>query len=491
MLFDIVRKWILNMKAEIKRAIQAVDTTGWKTIPLEFRKGSLEISAPPDSVILSMKDVPALANPEKSIEDALASPIGSPTIEEIIAGKRKPPSRVTVAVAVSDITRPVPYKDEEGILLPLLKRLKGAGILKNNIRLVVGTGTHRPSTPAEKVEMFGESIVREIRILDHDCEADECLTYLGKTQKETDVYVNSAFFAADVRVVTGLVESHFMAGVSGGRKGVCPALVDKRTIEKFHGPEFLESPCADNLILAGNPCHEEALDVARTVGVDFTVNVTLDKDMRMTGVFAGDLEEAHSQAFLFMKGYTEIPLDKEYDIVLTHGGYVGRNHYQTAKAGCAAVPAVKTGGTVIIAADNRDREPIGSAVYKDLIARLKSLGPEGYVAMIKAPAWTFTKDQWEPEVWGRILRKVGERGLIYCSPQIPAAEFSRLPGLSGYDFLEGDKELSVLEAAREMVQNGLLFAVARHLEERRRPSVAIIREGPYAVPCLKKDEPRG
>jgi nickel-dependent lactate racemase len=487
MLPDDIRKRVLGMKPDIKRAIQKVDTADWKKMPLEFGDGLLEVSIPPDSVILSMKDVSVLENPGGSIEDALSQPIGSPAIEAIIASKRRPASQVTVAVAVSDITRPVPYKGEEGILIPILKRLEGAGVRKQNITIIVGTGTHRPSTPAEKLEMFGESIVGDIRILDHDCEADECLTYLGKTQKQTDVYVNSAFFAADIRIVTGLVESHFMAGVSGGRKGVCPALVDKRTIEKFHGPEFLESPGADNLILAGNPCHEEALDVARTVGVDFTVNVTLNKDMRLTGVFAGDLEKAHSQAFGFMKGYTAIPLDKEYDIILTHGGYVGRNHYQTAKAGCAALPAVKTGGTIIIAADNRDREPIGSPVYSDLIGRLKSLGPEGYVDMIKAPAWTFTKDQWEPEVWGRVLRKVGERGLIYCSPQIPPAEFSRLPGKSGHDFLEEGQALSGREAARAMVQNALLFAVSRHLKEKRRPSVAIIREGPYAVPCLQKE----
>jgi hypothetical protein len=380
----------------------------------------------------------------------------------------------------------VPYKGEEGILPPLLKRLESAGIRKENISIIVGTGTHRPSTPAEKVEMFGESAVRAFRILDHDCDEPECLTYLGKTKKQTEVHVNTAFFSADVRIVTGLVESHFMAGVSGGRKGVCPALVDKRTIEKFHGPEFLESPCADNLILAGNPCHEEALDVARTVGVDFTVNVTLDKDMRLAGVFAGGLEEAHSAAFRFMKSYTAIPLDKDYDIVLTHGGYVGRNHYQTAKAGCAALPAVKPGGTIIIAADNRDQEPIGSPVYKDLIGRLKKLGVEGYLDMIRDPAWGFTKDQWEPEVWGRVLRKVGERGLIYCSPRIKPEGLSRLPGRSGYDFLEEDKALSGGDAARVMVQNALLFIISRHLEEGRTPSTAVIREGPYAVPCLRK-----
>lgn len=474
------------MITEIKRAIQRVDTEGWKKTALEFGDGFLGISVPPDCVVLSMKDVPVLADPGSTIEEALSRPVGCPTIEKIIEDKRKPVSQITVAVAVSDITRPVPYKGEDGILLPLLKRLEGAGVRKQNITIIVGTGTHRPSTPAEKKEMFGEPLIRDYRILDHDCENLDSLTYIGKTQKQTDVYVNTVFCSADVRIVTGLVESHFMAGVSGGRKGVCPALVDKRTIEKFHGPEFLESPCSDNLILTGNPCHEEALDVARTVGVDFTVNVTLDKDMRLTGVFAGYLEDAHSRAFQFMKGYTAIPLDRDFDIVLTHGGYVGRNHYQTAKAGCAALPAVKTGGTIIIAADNRDQEPIGSPVYRDLIGRLKTLGVEGYLDLIRDPTWSFTKDQWEPEVWGRILRKVGEKGLIYCSPQISPAEFSGLPGRSGFDFMEEDETLSGREAAQAMVQNALLFAISRHLEEGRRPSAAILREGPYAVPYLRK-----
>ncbi|MBM3284795.1 MAG: DUF2088 domain-containing protein, partial [Candidatus Aminicenantes bacterium] len=378
------------------------------------------------------------------------------------------------------------YKGEKGILPPLLKKLENAGIPKRNITILVGTGTHRPSTGAEKREMFGEQVVRDFRILDHDCENPDFLTYAGKTRKQTHVYINAAFFSADVRIVTGLVESHFMAGVSGGRKGVCPALVDKKTIEKFHGPEFLESLCADNLILDGNPCHEEALDIARTVGVDFTVNVTLDKEMRLTGVFAGDLEEAHMQAFRFMKGYTAIPLDREFDIVLTHGGYVGRNHYQTAKAGCAALSAVKKGGTIIIAADNRDREPIGSPVYRDLIGRLKTLGVEGYLDLIRSPAWAFTREQWEPEVWGRVLRKTGEKGLMYCSPQIPAAAFSRLPGRSGHEFIEKDEFPTAGDSARAMVQNALLFAVSRHLEKGERPATAVIREGPYAVPRLLK-----
>lgn len=474
------------MKPEIKRAIQGVDVTDWKKLSLEFGESFLEISVPPDCASLSMKEVAALSDPRRSFEEALSRPIGAPPIEEIIREKRKPASKLAVAVTVSDITRPVPYKGEKGILFPLLKRLEASGVRRQNITIVVGTGTHRPSTPAEKTEMFGESVVQEFRILDHDCEDSGCLTYLGKTQRQTDVYVNTGFFSADVRIVTGLVESHFMAGVSGGRKAVCPALVDRRTIEKFHGPEFLESPCADNLILEGNPCHEEALDVAKRVGVDFTINVTLDRAMRLTGVFAGHLEESHLAAFRFMKAYTAIPLDWDFDIVLTHGGYSGRNHYQTAKAGCSALPAVRRGGTIIIAADNRDLEPVGSPAYRDLSGRLKTLGADGYLRMITDPAWSFTKDQWEPEVWGRVLRKVGEAGLIYCSPQIPAAEFSRLPGRSGHEFVEEGGLLSGREAAQAMVQSALLYVFSQQLKEGRHPSMAVILEGPYGVPYLRK-----
>jgi len=470
------------MKPDIRKAIQQVDITGWKKLSLEFGSAFLDLAVPPECVILSMKEIPVLTDPRSSIDEALSRPIGSPSIEEIIRRKKHPAREITVAIAVSDITRPVPYKGEKGILIPLLERLKRAGIRNENIKIVVGTGTHRPSTHAEKAEMFGESVVRDFRILDHQCEKPDSLAYLGKTRKGTDVYVNSAFLSADVRIITGLVESHFMAGVSGGRKAVCPALVDRRTIEKFHGPEFLESPGADNLILQGNPCHEEALDVARTVGVDFSVNVTLDKDMRLTGVFAGHLEDAHLEAFRFMKTYTAIPITQDFDIVLTHGGYVGRNHYQTAKAGCSALPAVKRGGTIIIAADNRDEEPIGSPVYRDLIGRLKALGVDGYLRMITDPSWSFTKDQWEPEVWGRVLRKVGETGLIYCSPQIQPHEFSRLPGVSGRDFLEENETHSGREAAQAMVQNALRYAFSRHRGMGRRPSVAVIREGPYGVP---------
>jgi nickel-dependent lactate racemase len=475
------------MRLEMKKAIKKIDTKDWKRVSVEFGRDVLEVLVPPNCTELSMKEVPFLLDPKVAIEKAFLNPIGSLTLEEIIQKKGKPPERLSVAIAVSDITRPVPYKGENGILLPILKHLECSGIPKKNIKIIVATGMHRASTHEEKVEMYGEEIVDQFTILDHDCENNDLLESIGKTQRGTNVYVNRDFYFSDLKIATGLVESHFMTGISGGRKSICPGLVDVKTIQKFHGPQYLEEPNATNLILEGNPCHEEALEVAKTVGVDFIVNANLDRDLRLTQIFTGDLVQAHMKAYEMIKGYAEIPLDREFDIVLTHGGYVGRDHYQTAKAGVGALPAVKEGGVIVIAANNRDPiEPIGSTEYRTLIHLLKMQGPDRYLGLIQNPHWEFTKDQWEPEVWGKVVRKVGEEGLIYCTIEISREDHCLLPGVCGLDLLKGKRKTPSLEKAKEMVQNAVLLAISRYREKETQPTMAFIREGPYAVPVQRK-----
>ncbi len=475
------------MRPNIQKLIKKIDTKDWKKVSVEFGRNAVEISVPPSCVELTMKDVPILEDPQKAIEESFLNPINSPPLEEIIQKKEKLPGEMSVAIAVSDITRPVPYKGERGILSPLLRRLESSGIKKENIRIIVATGMHRASTDEEKVEMYGKEVVEQYTILDHDCENNDLLESIGKTKRGTHVYVNRHFYFADLKIATGLVESHFFTGISGGRKSVCPGLVDVKTIQKFHGPYYLEDPKATNLILEGNPCHEEALEVAKTVGVDFIVNVNLDKDLRLIRVFTGDMVEANLRAFEMIKGYAEIPLEEEFDIVLTHSGYVGRDHYQTAKAGVGALPAVKEGGVIIIAANNRDFiNPIGSPEYRSLIHLLKLQGSDGYLNLLKTPGWKFTKDQWEPEVWGKVLRKVGEEGLIYCSLEIDRENYCVLPGVCGLDFMKGKRIKSSPEKAQAMVQKAVQFALYRYREKGIEPTLAVIREGPYAVPTLRR-----
>jgi nickel-dependent lactate racemase len=468
-----------------KKTIKKIDIRDWKKISVEFGRDVLGVLVPPHCIELSMKEVTPLFDPKAGFEKAFLNPIGSPPLEEIIRKKAKSPEALSVAIAVSDITRPVPYKGEKGILIPILNRLESSGIPKQNIKIIVATGMHRPSTQEEKVEMYGEEVVSRYTILDHDCENNDLLESIGKTKRGTNVYVNRDFYFSDLKIATGLVESHFMTGISGGRKSICPGLVDLKTIQKFHGPQYLEDPRSTNLVLEGNPCHEEALEVATTVGVDFIVNVNLDRELRLTQIFTGDLVEAHMKAYQMIKGYAEIPVDEPFDIVLTHSGYVGRDHYQTAKAGVGALPAVKEGGVIIISANNRDPiEPVGSSEYRTLIHLLKFQGPDGYLNLLRTPHWRFTRDQWEPEVWGKVIRKVGEEGLIYCAPEISREEHSILPGVCGLDFLKRKRKKPTLEMAQEMVQNAILFAVRRYREKGIEPTMAFIREGPYAVPVM-------
>jgi nickel-dependent lactate racemase len=474
------------MRPDLLETLKRVKTKSWKKVKVEFTGGPLVILVPPDCVDLTMKKAEVLKNPSKEVPKALDHPCAGPPLGEIVRGKGKDVDRLNVAITISDITRPVPYQGKNGILQPLLMKLHSLGIRRENILIIVGTGTHRSSTAEEKVEMLGKEVVSAYEVLDHNCEDESILVSVGQTPTGTHVYLNRLFHQADIKIATGLTESHFMAGASGGRKAVCPGLVDLRTIQKFHSPGFLESPCATNLIFEGNPCHEEALAVAKAVGIDFTITVTLDKDMRMTGVFAGDLEKVLELAVEKIKTYVSISVEEEFDIVLTHGGYVGRNHYQTAKAAVGAIPAVKEKGIIIIAADNRDPEPIGGPEYKTLTHLLKLQGPDRYVEVLKSPSWKFTKDQWEPEVWGKVLRKVGEKGLIYCTPHIPEETFSMLPGVSGYDFLTpAGKRKSRAKKAEEMVQNAIFFYYQTYREKSISPRVAFIREGPYAVPLRK------
>src|SRR5512143_2023648 len=241
-----------TMRNDLKRAIQKTDTTGWKKVLVEFGRNAIEVSVPPGCVELTMKDVPVLSDPKAAFEEAFSNPISSPPIEEIIRTKGKPPGEMTVAIAVSDITRPVPYKGEAGILSPLLRRLESAGIKKENVKIIVATGMHRASTPDEKIEMYGKEVVEQYAITDHDCENKGLLESIGMTKRGTHVYVNRDFYSADLKIATGLVESHFFTGISGGRKSICPGLVDVKTIQRFHGPAFLEDPRATNLILGGN-----------------------------------------------------------------------------------------------------------------------------------------------------------------------------------------------------------------------------------------------
>lgn len=228
------------MDDNIKRIIAGADTANWKTIAVEFGEEFMDILVPPQCDILKMKKMPPLTHSANEISNALQNPIGSPTLPDIIRSKGKPPEELSVCVTVSDITRPAPYSGENGILRPLFKIIEDAGVKRENIVIVIGNGMHRPSSLEERLCMYGQDVVDNYRIVDHNCEDLSSQVLAAHTSRGTEVYLNKIFYDADIKITTGLVESHFMTGISGGRKAVCPALVNTKTIQKFHGVDFID-----------------------------------------------------------------------------------------------------------------------------------------------------------------------------------------------------------------------------------------------------------
>lgn len=289
--------------------------------------------------------------------------------------------------------------------------------------------------------------------------------------------INRVYAESDLKILTGLVESHFMAGVSGGRKSICPGLLAEESIHILHSGPILSSPRAADLVLDGNPVHEEALAVARMAGCDMIVNVTLDSAYRMTGVFVGGMEAAHRDAVRRLKTYAGIPVDRRYDLVVTHGGFVGINHYQAAKGGLVCVPVLEPGGVCILAGLHPDSDPIGGPQYKAMMRLLGEIGPHEFLAAILDPDWVFVPEQWEAQMWSRLFRLTPPENLIYCTLDIDPADFSWLPGTDARDLVPEAPDLEAL------LQGSLDLAV-RTLAEKlgRRPSVAVLPDGPYGIP---------
>ncbi len=430
-----------------------------------------------DAAVLKAADAPALDDPYGAVQRSLDDPIGSAPIERIVSSKGKAPGDLRACIVVSDNTRPVPYRGPGGILWPVIERLTAAGVLPSRILVLVATGTHRGLATEELRALIDPRVFDVgVEIANHDCRDAANLRYLGKTSRGSEILVNAGYVKSDIRILTGLVESHFMAGASGGRKSICPGIAGERTIHGFHGPAILADERSADLVLEGNPCHEEALEAARAAGADFIVNATLDRRFRLTGVFSGHLELAHARAVEFLRKSAVIPVKERYDVVLTHGGFVGINHYQTAKAAVTAARVVKPGGYVILAADNTETERVGSAGYRKALRVLKERGSAGFDRLIVSPEWEFVQDQWQVQMWNRLFRVIPQEHFFYYSPQFTREDYDACPGRPLAEIAD-----CAGKTPRQALAAGLA-ALRSFRQEPRADSAAFLPDGPNGVP---------
>ena len=449
-----------------------------KNVEFDLRRTSLSIHLPSETDVLAMSRSGSLLNPEDVIEQTLQEPNGTPSLFEIAHKKNISRPDIRAVIVISDNTRPVPYSGREGILWPIIQVLKSAGLKEGQIHILVATGSHHPM-PEEDIQKLLDPRVLEsnIPITNHDCRNSKDLINIGKSDLLGDIRVNRLYLESDIKILTGLVESHFMAGASGGRKSICPGIISEESTQLIHGGKILSSPKARDLVFDGNPVHEESLRVARMTGCDFIVNVTLDSDLRLSGVFSGNMEAAHTKAVEKLKSYVAIPVTRKYDLVVSHAGYVGINHYQAAKAGTICASILKDGGRCILAGFHTDIDPVGSENYKRMLRLLNDIGPDKYEERIQETAWEFVPDQWEPQMWGRLFKVIPPENLIYCSLEIPAESFAWIPGTDGRILAPEAQNLE------ELVNRSLVRTIEElKIQLGRKPSIAVLKDGPYGIP---------
>ncbi|MDR3211864.1 MAG: nickel-dependent lactate racemase [Planctomycetota bacterium] len=320
------------------KRIYALTSSGGKTCYRDSTEG-VELLVPEGIEVasLSVVDEPEAPALEKLISPALAQPLGSVPLAKLANGKK------TAAIIVSDATRAVATAS---ILPHLMAELAQGGIEAEGVSLVVGLGVHRPATPEEMREICGP-LAGKVAIYNHDPHAN--LVELGTTRGGTPVSVNRRVWEADIHLSIGKVETHEFAGYSGGRKSVLPGISSEATIEYNHRPEMIANPLAVPGCLAGNPIHEDMLEAARLLRLDFTVNLVQNAKGEPLAVFAGELEQSHAAAVDYYQKSYGVKIDPGVNIYLTTPGFpLNIDLYQSMKPFFGLYPVLKKGDVVIL-----------------------------------------------------------------------------------------------------------------------------------------------
>lgn len=425
-------------------------------IRLDYGRQGLNVSLPDhlNVRILAYKPATPIADQlnqsdRSALQEVLDNPTDAPPLRKIVQG------RSSACIVICDITRPVP---NQLILPPLLETLHAGGIESENIKILIATGLHRPSHSEEIVEMVGADIAGRYTIINHDAHDRNQLVFLGKSPRGIPMWINRHYMEADTKITVGLIEPHFMAGFSGGRKLICPGIAGLETIRAWHSPRFLEHPQAATGKLNGNPVHSENTWIANRAGCNFIVNVIIDAQRRPLKFVAGDQQSAFEEGAEFCRDIVVDRVSHEYDIVITSSaGYpLDTTFYQSVKGMMAALPIVKQGGTVIMAASMS--EGIGSPEFVSLFERHPDIND--FMEAIMSPEY-FVMDQWQLEMLAKVLRKAEVKVVT--------------EGLSP----ETINQLYVDSA--ESVEMAVQNALQKHGDT---ASIAVIPRGPYVIPEL-------
>ncbi len=419
-------------------------------IRLAYGRDGMWIDLPEnaDITVIEPKLVPGLPDEAAAIRQALRAPIGSPALRDLVGPDD------TVAVVFSDLTRPMPNGRVQPVVLA---ELEEAGVAREKITLINGLGTHRQQTDAELRGMLGDAIVDNYRVVQHNAWAED-MVQVGVNHNGRPIRINRTYMDASKRVVTGFIEPHFFAGFSGGPKGVLPGIADVDTVLDNHDAGMIADPHAVWATIDGNPIWAEMVKGALATDPTFLLNVTLNRNKEITGVFAGELVQAHRAGCDFVKRTAMRPVEDYFDIVITtNSGYpLDLNLYQAVKGMSAAAQVVREGGNIIAVAECWDGIP-AHGQYGRLLRESES--PRHLLDRVMSPGFR-EHDQWQVQLQAQIQLRAN---------------------VSVYAGKLTDEEIrqSLFEPCHSVEDE-----VASLLAQNPKARIAILPEGPQTVPYV-------
>ena len=308
-------------------------------VKLPYGKTQVEVKIPDGATVAHPRELPRVSDVGAEIRRAMAAPIGSPPLREVAAGKQD------AVVVINDITRPAPSRE---MLTAILDELRLAAIPETAVTVVIATGNHRPNTPDEIARMIGDDFVRRLRVVNHACEDDNALTRISAPGVDIPIRVNSHVAKASLKILTGLIAPHQAAGFSGGRKSLTPGVAALETIAKQHSFPIRPYDPAMGW-MKGNPFHEVAITVARTVGIDFIVNVVKNWRGEVVHAVAGNVEAAHEAGVAICEKSWVTTFPRKYDLVIvTPGGFPRDIDLHQAQKAMSTAELVAADGAVIV-----------------------------------------------------------------------------------------------------------------------------------------------
>lgn len=421
------------------------------TTELLFGRSRLGVALPETVALTAVhkRPMPRIDHPDAAIRQALDSPRTCHPLRELARARR------TACILICDITRPVPHGR---LLPPLVDALTAGGMSPHDILILVATGLHRPNEGDELREVIGsDAVFQSIPIANHFARDRDAHADLGRTASGIPIRIDRRFVAADLRIAVGLVEPHFMAGYSGGRKLVVPGAAHCDTIFRLHAGGIMDHPHCANCVIAGNPVHREQMEMVAAVGEIFALNVVIDEERRIGFVNFGEIGAGHAEAVAFMRRYAEVPVGRRFHTVLTSAaGYpLDKTFYQTIKGMVGVLDILAPGGTIVIASECS--EGMGSPEFVEAQRRLRRRGPDGFMAEVLGRNLARI-DEWQTQMLVKALLR--GRVALYTT------------GLSAADLAD----TCVTPAAS--VEEAVLGSVAAH----RDFHVAVVPEGPYVIP---------